>query len=114
MFRLARTGGASGFDPVRKRYSWKLKRREITESASEITQHVRAATTPQPGMGDLQPGLLRDCAQTLRRIFDRTYVSAIGDPSLLQALGFFTEWLDPVRPDLRDPRQPRRRSDRSG
>jgi len=26
---LARTGGASGFDPVRKRYFWKLKRRDI-------------------------------------------------------------------------------------
>jgi dihydropteroate synthase len=41
---LARTGGASGFDPVRKRYFWKLKRREINLGERTVLMGVLNVT----------------------------------------------------------------------
>lgn len=41
---MARTGGASGFDPVRKRYFWKLKRREINLGERTVLMGVLNVT----------------------------------------------------------------------
>lgn len=41
---MARTGGASAFDPVRKRYSWKLKRREINLGERTVLMGVLNVT----------------------------------------------------------------------
>ena len=41
---MARTGGASGFDPVRKRYFWKLKHREINLGERTVLMGVLNVT----------------------------------------------------------------------
>src|SRR5262249_53490247 len=53
--------------------AWQTRRDEVVQSAGQITEHVREATTVKPGEGELKPELLKDAINLLRRGFDRTY-----------------------------------------
>jgi uncharacterized protein YyaL (SSP411 family) len=53
--------------------AWQTRREEVTSSADQITEHLRAATQVQPGAGELQPELLRNAVGMLRRAFDQRH-----------------------------------------
>src|SRR5262245_42440238 len=53
--------------------AWRSKRKELVESAGQITGHLQSACQVQAGERELGPALLQNAVNYLRRGFDRTY-----------------------------------------
>src|SRR5262249_36692654 len=60
--------------------AWQNRRQELIESAGQLTDHLRAATRPEPAAGDLAPDLIANAVRQAGRAFDRSYGGLGGAP----------------------------------